>query len=313
MSNRGALLFMGIEIGGTKLQVVAGDEQGNIVDRIRLAVQPGRGASGIQQQLEEAIQTMLGRHNIAAVGVGFGGPIDHLSGTIQVSHQVDGWANINLIEWLAGCTNLPVAADNDANTAALGEAIYGSGRGFNNVFYMTIGSGIGGGLVVNKKVYHGRVPGEVEIGHLRLHKNGDTVEQCCSGWAVNKKVEEWIAAHPDGLLAQLHRQQAVPGAYLLKPAIEMENADAKQILHTIADDLAFALSHVVHLFNPNLIIIGGGLSLIGSALTTAIQTILPGYIMKALLPAPPVLAAGLMEDAVPAGALQLAQQVYHQS
>ena len=88
-------------------------------------------------------------------------------------------------EWLQQVSDAPVFIDNDANVAALGEAIHGAGAGFNIVFYMTIGSGIGGGLIIDKKIYHGAFPGEAEVGHLRLNKKGETLESLCSGWAVD--------------------------------------------------------------------------------------------------------------------------------
>lgn len=301
-------LYIGIEIGGTKLQVVAGDHEGNIIDRVRCAVNAEQGAVHIQQQIEQGVQQLQQQHKIAAIGVGFGGPVDWQTGAIQLSHQVGGWENVNLIHWLHQITGLPVAVDNDANTAALGEAINGSGKGYKNVFYITIGSGIGGGLVINQRVYHGRIPGEVEIGHVRLNKKGETVEQCCSGWAVNKMVSAYIAQHPNSKLAELAGNNDVPGAYLLRPAIEANDTDALDLLATVADDLAFALSHIVHLFNPDVIILGGGLSLMGDILTAPLTERLPHYIMQALLPIPPVLIAGLKEDAVPAGALHLAQR-----
>jgi glucokinase len=303
-----AELYIGIEIGGTKLQLVVGDKNATIIDRIRYEVQANEGASHIREQVQDGLDQLLKRHSIKAIGVGFGGPIDWQTGAIQLSHQVGGWENINLKHWLNDFSGLPVAADNDANTAALGEAMIGQGKGIDNVFYITIGSGIGGGLVSNGAIYHGRVPGECEIGHLRLTKAGNKLEQSCSGWAVNKKVEEIIANEPGGILAKLAEQNRVPGALLLQPAIQKHDPQAFQLLHDIADDLAFALSHIVHLFNPGIIVIGGGLSLLGETLTKAITERMPQYVMKALHPIPPVVVAGLTEDAVPAGALLLATQ-----
>ena len=308
-----AELYIGIEIGGTKLQLVAGDKNGTIIERIRYDVQAHEGASQIREQVENGLDQLLERHIIKAIGVGFGGPIDWQTGAIQLSHQVGGWEEINLTHWLNEISGLPVAADNDANTAALGEAMLGRGKGIAHVFYMTIGSGIGGGFVTNGSIYHGRVPGECEIGHIRLTKAGNTLEESCSGWAVNKKVEEIIAKEPGGILAKLAAQHQVPGAMLLQPALQKDDPLAIQLLQDIADDLAFALSHVVHLFNPGIVIIGGGLSLLGETLIKAITERLPKYVMQALHPIPPVVVAGLTEDAVPVGALLLATQAHLQT
>jgi glucokinase len=301
-------LFIGIEIGGTKLQLVTGNSFGAIKERIRYSINPKEGAPGIQKQIKEGIERLLQENKVQAIGVGFGGPVDWKTGAIQLSHQIEGWGNFNLKTWLQELSSLPVAIDNDANTAALAEAIHGCGKGYNTVFYMTVGSGIGGGMIIDQKIYHGRTPGEVEIGHIRLDKNGSTLESRCSGWAVNKKVREHIANHPDGRLAQLSKNSDAPEAYFLTPALEEKDADAVTIMDEVADDISFSLSHVIHLFNPEIIIIGGGLSLLKDHLRLPIIEKLPNYLLKALLPAPTIVIASLGEDVVPVGALELAKE-----
>jgi glucokinase len=201
--------MVGIEIGGTKLQLLASDLSGTLLQPIRYTIDPGDGATGIQQLLQKGIKE-IGADTIAAIGVGFGGPVDWKTGVIQTSHQVSGWNGFPLKAWLEEQAGCPVCIDNDANVAALAEARQGSGKDHDIVFYMTIGSGIGGGLVVNKSIYHGALPGEVEIGHIRLNKEGATLESECSGWAVNKKVRASIHQHPDSLLAQLAKGSTAP-------------------------------------------------------------------------------------------------------
>ena len=302
--------FIGIEIGGTKLQLVTGDTTANITGRVRYTIAAEQGATRIRQQIEEGVEKLTSQHKIRAIGVGFGGPVEWKTGTIQLSHQVEGWQNFNIKEWLQQLTGLPAAVDNDANTAALAEAMHGCGRGYTNLLYLTIGSGIGGGLVTGGKIYHGRAPGEVEIGHVRLDKSGVTLEDKCSGWAVNQRIQQHIETFPFSRLAILSKTITGPGAYLLKPALEENDPDAIGMMNDIADDISFALSHAVHLFNPDLIIIGGGLSLLGEHLRAPISDRLSHYLMKALLPAPPIKIAALGEDAVPVGALELARQLF---
>lgn len=302
--------LIGIEIGGTKLQLAVSSLNGTIEKRFRYAVDPFAGAAGIQTQIEHCLEE-IGPENAAAVGVGFGGPVDWKTGVIHTSNQVNGWSQFNVKAWLQTLTDCPITIDNDANVAALAETMQGSGNGKNPVFYMTLGSGIGGGLVVHNEIYHGIAPGEVEIGHIRLSKAGNTVESECSGWAVNKKVRTFIDAHPRSLLAQSAIENVQPEAALLKPALEKGDAAAQQIVSELADNLAFALSHVVHLFHPQLLIIGGGLSLLGEGLRLSIAERLPHYLMSSFLPAPAVVTASLGEDVVPVGALELAKKAYY--
>lgn len=299
--------FIGIEIGGTKLQLVIADASLSVKDKVRLQVNQQKGAEGIQQQIEESINKLKTNNQLLAIGVGFGGPVNYKTGTISTSHQIKGWNGFNLKAWLQQISGAPAFIDNDANVAALGEAVHGTGSNYNIVFYMTIGSGIGGGMIINKQIYHGASPGEVEIGHVRLNKNGQTLEDLCSGWAVDKKVRAAALAEPDSLLAELVGSSAKGEARFLKTAAEKGDATAIEIIKDTAGNLAFGLSHVVHLFHPEVNIIGGGLSLMGETLVNEISSTLPKYILKSFLPAPETKIASLREMVVPIGALQLAK------
>jgi glucokinase len=301
--------FLGIEIGGTKLQLLATDAYGKKEQAVRFTIDAAGGADGIRRQIKDGYNKLPAQEAIAAIGVGFGGPVDWRKGIIRVSHQVSGWAHFPLSEWLQQLTGKPVAIENDANTAALAEAKHGSGMGYERVFYMTIGSGIGGGMVINGSIYHGKEPGEVEVGHIRLNKKGDTLESRCSGWAVDQKVNETIQQQPTSPLAQLSTIHSLSGAVLLKPALEKRDVTAQKIIDEVADDLAFALSHVVHLFHPDIIILGGGLSLLQEHLIRPVSEKLSQYVMPAFLPIPPVQMASLGEQVVPIGAVELAKNL----
>jgi glucokinase len=300
-------MLLGIEIGGTKLQLVLGNHDGKIIRRERCSVDKSRGAEGIREQIRSSIPKLAGSERIEAVGVGFGGPVDCRTGQICCSHQIEGWSEFKLGEWLHGITAAPVRVDNDANTACLGEALSGAGQGKNPVFYVTLGSGVGGGLVMDGRIYHGAIPGEAEIGHIRLDKVGTIVEQRCSGWAVDRRIRDAIKGS-NGRLAQLCRRMSGGEARHLASALNEHDELAQQILIETAEDLAFALSHVVHLCHPEIIMIGGGLSLVGEALRKAVATALPRFVMQAFHPVPIIALAGLGEDVVPTGALLLARQ-----
>jgi glucokinase len=299
--------LLAIEIGGSKLQIVVGDGAGQILERHRFLVDPAQGGTGIRRQIETALNSLLPTVAPLAIGVGFGGPVDWRSGTICCSHQVEGWADFALGDWLKKLTGRPVVVENDSNSAALGEALCGAGRGFNPAFYFNMGSGVGGGLVVDGHIYHGAKPGEAEFGHLRLNRQGAIVESRCSGWAIDRKVRALAEAAPDSPLGRLARGVSGGEAKHLAPALEQGDAVARQILDGLAADLGFALSHVVHLFHPEVIVVGGGLSLMGEPLRAAVEAGLQRHVMEAFRPLPAVRLAELKEDAVPVGALLLAR------
>jgi glucokinase len=298
--------YIGIEIGGTKLQVFSGRDSGDIVERHRFDVEPASGGAGLRAQLERIIPALAQRMPLTAVGVGFGGPVDWKKGRICCSHQIEGWSDFPIAAWLSSLAQAPVFVDNDANLGALGEATHGAGAGFNPVFYVTLGSGVGGGLVLEGKVYHGAPPGEAEIGHLRLNPSGTTLESRCSGWAVNAKIRTAVTLNPESTLARCVGTAATHEAKFLGAALSQKDPFATAILEETAQDLAFGLSHIVHLFHPEMIVLGGGLSLLGEPLRAAVERLVPRFIMHAFAPGPRIALAKLSEDAVPVGALCLA-------
>ena len=299
--------LLAVEIGGTKLQLVVGDESAGILERRRLTVTPAAGAAGIRRQLEQALPELLRAHAVKAAGIGFGGPVDWRHGRIARSHQIEGWSGFELAAWLQSLAGVPVAMDNDANVAALGEALHGVGRGFSPVFYVTLGSGVGGGLVVDGSIYHGAAPGEAEVGHLCLDRQGTLLESRCSGWAVDAKIRALKATEPNSDLSRMAGEAAGGEAKHLAAAVAQGDAAAERILRETAEDLAYGLSHVVHLFHPELIILGGGLSGVGEPLRAAVQQALTPFLMGVFRPGPRLALAGLGEDAVPVGALELAR------
>jgi glucokinase len=299
--------YVGIEIGGTKLQVVLGDERGRIQAHRKLEVERHQGAAGIREQIERALPELSRGQDVSALGVGFGGPVDWRTGKICRSHQIEGWSEFDLGNWLQRLVGVPVRVDNDANVAALGEAHHGAGDGCNPVFYVTLGSGVGGGLVLDGNIYHGAKPGEAEIGHVRLDRLGTIVESRCSGWAVDRRIRELKNKAPDSLLARFAAQEERGEAKHLAAALTQGDRAARELLTEVAEDLAFGLSHVTHLFHPEVIVLGGGLSGVGEPLRAAVEQALVAQIMEAFSPGPKIVLSSLKEDAVPVGALELAR------
>ena len=305
-------MFLGIEIGGTKLQIIAADAAGRITRRWRAIVRKELGGPAICTQIADGIAEILKANpdsKIRSAGVGFGGPIDTRTGKIRTSHQIPGWDDFPLRDWLADLIDAPAVVDNDANVAALGEATRGAGAGFDPVFYVTMGSGVGGGLVNEGRIYHGLPPGEAEFGHLRLDRDGAILESRCSGWAVDARIRALSKTEPNSLLARSIDKTPGGEARRLAPALAQNDPAAHRLLDEIAGDLGFALSHVVHLVHPEVIVLGGGLSLVGEPLRAAVELAMSAFVMRAFLPAPIVKLAGLGEDSVPVGSIEMAMMM----
>jgi len=248
-------LALGIEIGGTKLQAGVGFDGDRLLALVRRKVDPARGGEGIREQIPALIDETLAKAGVAAsalagIGVGFGGPVDSQNGRILVSHQIEGWSGFPIRDWLRDLRGLPVTLQNDAKTAAYAEAMRGAGKGFRRIFYVTIGSGIGGGLVVDGKIDEGQGLGAGEIGHTWVPdpRTGkpEKLELVASGWSIGKR--------GGGTAEAVHA------------AAEKGDAAARKLLDETAEALAIGISNVVTLLHPERVILGGGVSLMGPLL-----------------------------------------------
>src|SRR4051794_7950966 len=135
-------------------------------------------------------QSGIDRGQLRGVGIGFGGPVDDATRTVIKSHQIEGWDGFPLADWIGELVSLPAVLGNDADVAGLAEALFGAGKGLSPIFYITIGSGIGGGLIINGEIYRGVGRGAAEIGHLKVGVftgTGvavSTLEERASGWGI---------------------------------------------------------------------------------------------------------------------------------
>ncbi len=218
-------MFLGIEIGGTKLQLGVGHGHGGpLVELVRLEIDPRRGAAGILAQIERAGLDLVRRHVIQRIGIGFGGPVDGAAGRVLKSHQVSGWDDAPLADWCRQTLGVPAVLANDCDAAALAEARFGAGRAATTVFYVTVGTGIGGGLVINGRLHGSHRPAVAEIGHLRpgLHADRaeDTVESLASGPGIAAAAQAILSGRVSRPLARIRRQIGRPDKSRVREQLE---------------------------------------------------------------------------------------------
>ena len=273
--------LLGIEIGGTKLQLGIGRGDGNLVALERLRVDPSRGAADILEQIATAVPALLERshlerNQIEAIGIGFGGPVDTARGRTQRSYQVAGWDDFPLTAWLSDHLGVRrVFLENDADAAGLAECRWGAGVGFSPVLYVTVGSGIGGALIVDDRIYRGAGHGATEIGHLQVFSDNSPgagppeLEKVASGWgiaAAARDVAEQRIGQGRGdwiVLAGASGDPSRITASIVAEAAAAGDPDACSILERARASFAFALTQAIALLAPRRIVIGGGVALIG--------------------------------------------------
>ncbi|MFO0910924.1 MAG: ROK family protein [Isosphaeraceae bacterium] len=322
MSDR---MRLGIEIGGTKLQLGLGRGDGTIRAIERRTVVAGEGAEGIRKQILDAYPRLLDRcgldrSDVEAAGVGFGGPVDAATGVTTTSHRIEGWNGFPLAEWVRNELGPPrVVVENDADTAGLGEARFGAGVGFSPVLYLTIGSGIGGGLIINGKIYRGAGAGAIEIGHIWvIDRSGSdmgvvTLEDAASGWAISDSARafashlspeeraEWSVVRLAG-----GDPSAIETRHIAQAARDGDR-EAQLLLARAVHAMTNGLAQAVTLIAPRRIILGGGVSLIGEDLwLEPIRRQLNAAVFPPFRGTFDLVGAALGEDVVVHGALALA-------
>jgi glucokinase len=318
--------LLGIEVGGTKLQLGIGRADGSLQALERLSVVPDRGALAILKQIRHAWLSLLERTQLSpgkfgGIGVGFGGPVDLDRGRVQTSFQVPGWTDFPLADWLRQNLGVPaVVIQNDADTAGLAEARKGAGVGCSPLLYITIGSGIGGALILGGRIYRGAGLGAAEIGHLELPdrcRPGEPIvhlEAIASGWGIARQARheaeillqqcrgDWI------VLQRSHGDPRTITAEQVAQAAQEGDPRALAILDLSRHALAFALRQAIALLAPRRIILGGGVSQIGETHWFApIRRLVDAEVFAPFRGTFDIVPAALGEEVVVHGALALAQ------
>ncbi len=306
-------MLLGIEIGGTKLQLGLGRGDGTIARMVTIAADPSGGAPRIRSQILEAFRGMDVRPS--SVGVGFGGPVDAERGVVLTSHQVSEWDNFPLADWIrAEFGTRSVVVQNDADTAALGEAKFGAGKGLSPILYVNSGSGIGGGLIVDGRIYRGADAGAIEIGHLIMDDAHHSLESLASGWAIaaegrraavrelqqGRRPQQWLDLVDDD-------PEKVTTLTVGQSARRSPDGEAARILARSASVMARALAHAVTLLAPRRVILGGGVSLLDPSFW--LDPIRQGVVAGVFAPfrgSFDVVTAALGQDVVIHGALAIA-------
>jgi glucokinase len=311
---------MGIEIGGTKIQVGIGSMSGNLIPGgiIQRQVVREHGAEGIRHALVRMVDEILEakhlRHaDITRIGIGFGGILDTKSGVILKSYQIEGWNGFPLRQWAAEQWKKPVFLQNDASAAGLAEALYGSGQGYSRIFYMTIGSGIGGGWITDGKIYDGQGLGAAEIGHTWVPDptSGTPVEleQVCSGWSIGRRARA-LASRKKTLMTELAATIDGIDAKIVYSAAEQGDEAANLILMETCRSLGLAISTVIALLHPECVILGGGVSLMGPLFWDRLRAEVKSRSISSFVSKVKILPAKLKENVVVVGALSLRHESY---
>jgi glucokinase len=279
--------FAGVDLGGTKILVLICDGDGKVLGSERVPTLATQGPEAVMSRIVEAVRAAAADAGIepgalAAIGVSAPGPIDVLEGTITDPPNLPGWHNVPLGRVLQERLGARAVLENDANCAGVGEHRFGAGRGYRHMLFVTISTGIGGGIIIDNELYAGASGAAGEVGHIGVAVSGPScgaghvgcVEAFASGTAIARRAAELIAAGGMPRTARLAEHNPPLSAETVYLAAQQGEAEASGIIREAGRYLGVALASMINAFNPQAIVLGGGLTnmgddLLGPAIETA--------------------------------------------
>lgn len=306
--------YLGVDLGGTNLRTIKIDKTGHIYAHQKVRSEAKAGPEPLIQQIARQIEETIGdtaRQEIVGVGIGVPGPADPVTGIVYQAVALTGWIDIPLQARLEELIKLPVQVGNDANVAALGEWHFGAGRGCQHFVYVTVSTGIGGGVVADGRLLLGRKGMAAEVGHVIVDPKGPRCscgdygcwEAHASGTSFGRAANAALASDPT---SQLH-QLAQAGPITSKEVIAAAQQGDPLALRLVEEEgrwLGIGMRNLLHLYSPERIAVGGGLS---NALPLFLPYIESTIRARAMLPYRdvPVVAAALGDNAGLIGAAAL--------
>ncbi len=313
--------YLGIDIGGTKCAVLRGDDSGRVLDKIRFpTTTPGETLAQIYAAADRLIEEGRARGEApVAIGVSCGSPLDSKRGIIQEPPNLPGWVDVPIVAELTARTGLPAYLCNDANACALAEWYFGAGQGTQSMIFLTFGTGMGAGLILNGRLYAGACDAAGEIGHVRLapdgpvgyHKPG-SVEGFCSGGGLaqlgRSYAEEAIATGKSPAFCPTLADLGSVTAKSVADAAHAGDEVALAVYEACGTRLGEALSLLVDILNPEAIVIGSIFARAGELLIPAMEKVLAHECLAPSLAACRILPAALTESVGDLAALTVAME-----
>ena len=279
-------IYAGIDLGGTKILVVIADAGGRVLGTNRISTLAAQGPDAVIDRISQAVlaaaaDARIEVTHLRAAGISAPGPIDSAAGVITDPPNLPGWHNVPLARIVRERLGVPALLENDANCAGVGEHNFGAGRGFRHMIFITISTGIGGGIIIDNELYAGTSGAAGEVGHMGVASDGricgaghpGCLEAYASGTAIAARAREMMAAARLPGVAALVNEQAPLSAQTVYLAAEQGEAEAAEIIREAAMYLGIGLASLVNVFNPQAIVLGGGLTNMGERiLGPAVET-----------------------------------------
>lgn len=319
--------YLGVDMGGTNIVAGVVDENYHLIAKESVPAGAGRSADEVIGDMACVVNNVVGKaglhmNQFRSIGIGMPSYI-HPKTNLLVNSNNYGWANFPIFTYLKKYFELPMLVENDANCAVLGEAFVGAAQKFSNVVMLTLGTGVGGGVLLDGALYAGADGMGAELGHTKLQFQGELctcgqrgcLEAYCSATALIRQARKAMRENPDSLLHHLsgHDESRVDGEMVFRAKAKGDQTAAK-VVETYIDYLAAGISSFVAIFRPEAIILGGGIAQAGDALFGPLgDRVKESTYAAEQIGVPPIIKAELGNDAGIIGAALLPRVMSKQS
>jgi len=313
-------LAIAVDIGGTHTRAALINSVGRILNRTRILTQPQLGLAAGLEEIASAIHTVIGTtppEQISGIGVATPGLVDPWQGIAFSPVNLPGWEDVRLKDVMESRFKCPTRVGNDANLAALGEYRFGAGRGSRNMIYLTISTGIGGGIINEGQLVLGRRGFAGEVGHCTIDANGPRcrcgnlgcLEAMASGSALARDARAAIADGQASLMLRLAGgdPNAIDGEIIAQAVVRGDDL-AKRLVDRAGVYIGIAIVNLMYIFDTELFVLGGGVSNLGDPLFAAIKRTVAERALPVARQDVPIVPAALGDDA---GLLGAAALVFH--
>ena len=275
--------YVGIDLGGTFIKGGIVDDLGNIIVTDKVPTETEKGEEVVMDNISRLALTLLKKaglstSDVEGLGMGVPGMIDSKNGTVIFSNNIN-WENVEIAKGIEKRTGLSAEISNDANAAALGEALFGAGKKFDDMILLTLGTGVGGGIVVDNKLIEGNKSAGAELGHSVIVANGEQctcgrkgcLEAYSSATALIRDTKRAMLSHKDSKMWEIGDIDKVTG----KTAFDYKDTDiyAKEVVDNYIEKLACGIANFANIFRPNAVVLGGGVCAQGDNLIKPLQKI----------------------------------------
>ena len=305
---------VGVDMGGTTIKFGLVTPRGKVKDKFCLETNAKEGPGAVVSQVKKGIKKILsGKHKIAGIGIGAPGSVIEKKGTVENPPNFPGWESVPLGKLIKKEFNKKVFVENDANVAAIGELIFGAGKKLDNFIMVTLGTGVGGGIIINKEIYRGESGAAGEIGHVSINERGRKCNcgsrGCIETYAGNnyliEQVKKELRGHKESKLYELARENNELTPKLIYDAYLLNDDFAESIIVNLGQKLGHALASIANVLDIANVIVGGGVSGFGEILFDSIENSMKNRVVKPMRKRVKVSPAKLKNEAGVKGASAL--------